>query len=170
MVCLIAATCLTFTCDDYVVPQWKLLENWYNKHLRSVLGPLAGRSSDGDPRRRKAFSMSSTIKSMPNINDLFTIDTPMFTFGTIMRTMGPVMNMDQDYIHNGKKLVNVLGSATRTILLGEWQLNLGVLKVIRDNFTMAEHGLQKADLERKGYTAMDWPSAFRLAPSPPVRQ
>jgi len=172
--CLLASTCLTFDTIGYLLPQWKQLEAWHNKHLLDVIGPMLGRSSDGDSRRRLAFMMSS-LRVPQSLAERFTINAEGFTFSGQMTANGPMLSMDSDYIHNVKKLINVLVSCVRSIRIGTsiarrshrmevgiYELNLGVLEIVRTNFTKSEHGLVKLDLERKGYAAMDFPSALRL--------
>ena len=40
--CLLAGTCLTFTADDYVIPQWEQKYAWHRKHLGTDLGATGG--------------------------------------------------------------------------------------------------------------------------------
>ena len=56
---VIHATCNQF--DTRIVQnQWERLEVFYNAHLKDVLGPLIGHSSDGDSRRRKLMLQRAT--------------------------------------------------------------------------------------------------------------
>ena len=163
--CLMVGTCLTFTCDGYLLPQWALLEQWYDKHLREIIGPLIGHSSDGDSRRRKAFMKESRTRVTQDARGVwlrFTVDLPSFTFSSRFHLGHPMMCMDQDFIHNIKKLINVLASQARKLNLGGDLLNLGMLDIIKTTFHSSAHGLLQEDLHRKGNMAMDFPSACRL--------
>ena len=48
---LVQGVCKRFT-HKMVDDQWDRLQELYDKHLLSVLGPLFGNGSDGDSRRR----------------------------------------------------------------------------------------------------------------------
>ena len=158
--CLMVGTCLTFTAYKYILPQWRQLAEWYNKHLLPVIGPLIGRSSDGDSRRRKAFFERSIPRS-PSQTDRYTIDTPSFTFSGIVTPHGILLDCDQDYKHNFKKLFNVTASSTKVLRLGPNTYNLSMLGVVVQAFHVSEHGLLPGDLVRTGWAAMDVPSAQR---------
>ena len=103
---LMMPTCNKFTTCD-VKNQWSLLEDLHAEYLLPVLGPLVGHASDGDARRRKdlmeqAFDASQT----------YTVGHPNFRIHASVRETPEgsyVYNlMDQDFIHNAKKLVNPL--------------------------------------------------------------
>ena len=160
---LIQGTCLTFNTDDYVLPQWDQLAVWYKKHLRHVVGPRIGESSDGDPRRRKAFWRASMRGGdLPRQGQL-TVDVAGFTMKGIEVNGQTTLRMDQDYIHNLKKLINVLNNASRTVTLCSHPMTLAALEVIKTQFpNLASHGLLSDDLIRSGPMAMDVPSAVRL--------
>ena len=100
----------------------------------------------------------------------FILQAEGFTFSSRMTAHGPMLSMDSDYIHNIKKLINVLASCVRSIRIGEGKPRqsarqrspVSILEIVRANFTKSEHGLSKLHLDRKGYAAMDFPSALRL--------
>lgn len=72
------------------------------------------------------------------------------------------MNLDSDYIHNIKKLINSIHSSKRTLQMGPYQTaSLAILRPILE-LPQHEHGAKLTDLNRKGYRAMDFPSAARL--------
>ena len=89
------------------------------------------------------------------------LNVPSFNFRAPVTEIGPFL-YDQDFVHNFKKLINVLVSTVRNITLGEHLLNLDILGIVYTSFPPSRHGLQEKDLERKGYAAMDFPSALRL--------
>ena len=49
---LIHPSCNRFDAE-FVQNQWDQTQHFYNEHLREFIGPLLGRASDGDSRRRK---------------------------------------------------------------------------------------------------------------------
>ena len=159
---MIQGTCLTFSCDDFVLPQWDQLAVWYNRHLRSVIGPRIGESSDGDSRRRKAFWRASMrgVDMPPPRN--FTLNVPGFTMSGIIVNDQTTFRMDQDCIHNLKKLINVLNSSSRQITLCTHPMTLSGLEIVKTSFLPQTHGLQMEDLIRGAQFAMDVPSALRL--------
>jgi hypothetical protein len=67
---------------------------------------------------------------------------------------------DQDYIHNGKKLVNPLDSPMKVLQLGGNILELEHLGLIYNRFSFNEHGLKSEDVER--IDQQNWASAQRL--------
>ena len=159
--CVLVGTCLTFSAYHYVLPQWELLARWYNKHLLHVLGPLIGRSSDGDSRRRLAFFERSVPRSLDSA-ERYTIDAASFTYSGTITQHGIMLDCDEDYKHNFKKLINVLASNSKTLLIGSNTFNLAMLAVVVSSFHASEHGLLQNDLDRAGWSAMDVPSAQRL--------
>ena len=64
---------------------------------------------------------------------------------------------DQDYIHNGKKLLNPLDSNVKTLRLGaDMALHQQVCQVF-NRFTVDQHGLLQEDYDRKD--RQNWASA-----------
>lgn len=56
---------------------------------------------------------------------------------------------DQDYIHNGKKLINPLDSKVRTLRLGaDLAIHQQICQVF-NRFTVDQHGLLQEDYDRK---------------------
>ena len=67
---------------------------------------------------------------------------------------------DQDWIHNGKKLVNPLDSPVKTLQLGEdgaFHTHLGMLY---NKYTFDQHGLKLEDVQRKD--CQNWASVQRI--------
>ena len=106
--CLMMGTCLTITCDEYIKPQWRQLDQWYDKHLLNIIGPQVGKSSDGDPRRRKAFITESAepTDEVEADEERFTLDVDSFTFSSRIQANGHPM----DDIH-GRRLYPQLEEA-----------------------------------------------------------
>ena len=67
---------------------------------------------------------------------------------------------NQDYIHNGKKLINPLDSNIRTLRLGgNLALHQHICQVF-NRFTVDEHGLLQEDYDKKD--RQNWAGAQRL--------
>lgn len=56
---------------------------------------------------------------------------------------------DQDYIHNGKKLINPLLSSVRCLQLGGDVCLLQHVGHVYNRFTVDEHGLRQEDIDRR---------------------
>ena len=56
---------------------------------------------------------------------------------------------DQDWIHNGKKLVNPLDSPMKTLQLGEDRAFHTHLRMVYKKYSYNEHGLKLVDVQRK---------------------
>ena len=96
-----------FTTRD-VKNQWSLLEDLHAEYLPPVRGPLVGHASDGDARRWKVIMMEQAFDT----SQTYTVVHPKFRIHASVRDTPEgsyVYNlMDQDFIHNAKKLVNPL--------------------------------------------------------------
>eukprot|EP00112_Aurelia_sp_Birch-Aquarium-sp1_P010292 Seg2203.8 transcript_id=Seg2203.8/GoldUCD/mRNA.D3Y31 product="hypothetical protein" protein_id=Seg2203.8/GoldUCD/D3Y31 len=157
----LAPTCNIFNHDD-VKDQWRQVQTIYNEHLLEIFkAPLVAKASDGDSRRRKAMEMSA--KS--NDGERFTIGSQNFTLsGRIERDAHGVICslniMNQDYIHNGKKLTYPLDHATRRLCLGGHTAHISHLELAHERFSSHEHGLRIEDIKRTD--RQNWGSAQRL--------
>lgn len=67
---------------------------------------------------------------------------------------------DQDYVHNGKKLINPLLSSVRCLQLGEDVCLLQYVGHVYNRFTADEHGLRQEDIDRRD--RQNWASTQRL--------
>ena len=56
---------------------------------------------------------------------------------------------DQDFIHNGKKLINPIDSPMRTLQLGSDVVTLTHLGLVYNKFSCDQHGLKLEDTNRK---------------------
>ena len=55
---------------------------------------------------------------------------------------------DQDYIHNGKKLINCLFSGRRDLLLGEEIISFNHVIMVYNTIKVDDHKLKIEDIER----------------------
>ena len=90
------------------------------------------------------------------------LDCAGFVFTGNRRMGDPVLYGCQDWIHNGKKVVQCFVRACHVLALGPHTAYIGLLQALFTAFAPHQHGLHKTDLNRIGYNAMDWDSALRL--------
>eukprot|EP00112_Aurelia_sp_Birch-Aquarium-sp1_P026516 Seg944.3 transcript_id=Seg944.3/GoldUCD/mRNA.D3Y31 product="hypothetical protein" protein_id=Seg944.3/GoldUCD/D3Y31 len=160
LVALLQAVCNKFD-HEMVQRQWSEIRALYDRHLLPVLGPLVGHSSDGDSRRRKLHTLNSTSTDRVR----YEVDHDNFTMtGKLMQSQGkifPTGLSDQDFVHNGKKLVNHLMHPSRRLTLGENICHVNHLQLLLDNDEISrfDHGLQQPDVDRRD--RMNWESAQR---------
>lgn len=148
----IQATCNKFN-HMFVYHQWQLFDRLYELHLEPVLGPLVGGSSDGDSRRRKLMVMLSTgvdgerLWPVPrNEGFIFTARKEVKcdnVGGYVIRDLA-----DQDFIHNVKKIINLLLHSSRAIMVGEYLAHINHLEIVANMFPVLEHGLTATDITR----------------------
>jgi hypothetical protein len=67
---------------------------------------------------------------------------------------------DQDYIHNGKKLINPLDSLVKTLQLGGDMAIHEHIGLIYQNFTFDEHGVKLEDVQQ--FDGQNWESVQRM--------
>ena len=173
-VCILwVGTCGTFKTRDYIDPQWRRLERILSEptlvgdepqeSVESVLGPAIGHGSDGASTRRREMMLRSTL------NDLgFRIHgLQAYVFcGSKPTDSGngrSMLNMDMDYVHNIKKLINSFASPSRLLQVGpDFVATLEQLRGVITTVDTHLHGARPTDLNRQGYRAMRFPSALRL--------
>ena len=160
---VVMGTCDTFDYERYLVPQWAAVEQMF----KEAIGPLGfkfhGHSSDGDQRRRRAM----LLHSRETTGTRYTVPAKGFTHSGVVDMPGegpgvPVINLDQDYLHNIKKLWNVAKGTSRQLRMGDKVAVMGHLKDVVRHVPRAEHGIRQTDLDREGYKAMDVPSVLRV--------
>ena len=130
----------------------------YNRHLLPVLGPLVAQSSDGDSRRRKLHLINAAGLN----GDRYKLEHENFTHSG-KTSENAVENLsDQDYIYNGKKLINHLKHPSRVLSLGGNPCHMNHLELLLVNMQINQfdHGLNRADIERAD--RMNWESAQRV--------
>ena len=156
---LVLVACCTCGCFDasWVRAQWKEIDNLWSQHCYAPIGPIIGHASDGDSRRRQL--MLTDYKNLDGMR--LTVDWEGWVFTSAMNEAGEATGLhDQDYVHNGKKLLNPLDSNVRTLRLGtDMALHQQICQVF-NRFTVDEHGLLQEDYDRKD--RQNWASAQRL--------
>lgn len=82
--------------------------------------------------------------------DRLRVEWPHWMFIVALDGKGDAMGFhDQDYIHNGKKLINPLFSIARTLMLGGFLCASQHLEMVYNHFLLKEDGLLQVDIYRK---------------------
>ena len=55
---------------------------------------------------------------------------------------------DQDYIHNGKKLVNLLFHGQRDLIVGQELISFNHVRMVYKKFKVDDHKIKIEDIER----------------------
>ena len=150
---VIQLTCNRFDSKD-VRNQWKKVRVLWGKHLSVVLGPLIGHSSDGDARQRKLMLEDFTSSG----GNQFRIPWDGWYFSARILQNNDVYGLhDQDFVHNGKKLVNPLDLSSRHLIFGNENATLNHVYLVYHSFSADRHGLQDGDIkheDRQNWTAV----------------
>ena len=89
------------------------------------------------------------------------MDWEGWVYSSAVNANGEVIGLhDQDYIHNGKKLLNPLDSNVRTLRLGADMAQHQQICQLFNHFIVDEHGLLQEDYDRKD--RQNWVSAQRF--------
>ena len=159
LVLVACCTCNYFN-SDWVRKQWNVIDDLWKRDCLGAVGPIFGHASDGDSCRRQL--MLADYKS--DSGRWLQVDWEGWMFTASLDEKEDAMGMhDQDYIHNGKKLINPLLSAARTLQLGgDLCLHSHIEQVFKE-FTPEEHGLKLEDVERQD--RQNWVATQRLCQS-----
>ena len=156
---IVLVACCTCGCFDasWVRAQWNKIDDLWSKHCYAAVGPILGHGSDGDSRRRQL--MLSDYRGLDGMR--LGVDWEGWIFTSSMNDAGEATGLyDQDYIHNGKKLLNPLDSNVCTLRLGaDMAMHQHICQVF-NRFTVDEHGLLQEDYDKKD--RQNWASAQRL--------
>lgn len=151
LVVMVQVTCNRFKATD-VRDQWRrLYALWYRPdageigNLGKILGPLIGHGSDGDARR-----YALQIEDMrSNVGVRFRIAWHGFTLSGRRDENNNVQCIhSQDIIHNGKKMINPLDVASRTLQLGNFTAIWEHIQLAFSTFDPKDHGLRASDHKR----------------------
>ena len=156
LVLCVSCTCNCFN-SQWVKDQWDRIDKLWDKHCKIVVGPIIGHASDGDSRRRQL--MLADYKSTDG--QRLKVDWPGWVFSAELDSNGNAMGLhDQDFIHNGKKLINPIDSPVRTPQLGSDIVTLTHVGLVYNKFSCDQHGLKLEDTNRKD--RQNWASAQRI--------
>lgn len=158
LVIAICCTCNSFN-SSWVREQWVHMEKLWAAECKQVVGPIIGHASDGDSRRRQLMlqdylcdDVTKKRRSIPWVG---------WKLSVLLNADGESMGLhDQDFIHNGKKLINPLDSPAKTLQLGMDVACIQHIEGIYNKFKLEEHGLKQEDIVRKD--RQNWGSAQRI--------
>ena len=145
---LVLVACCTCNCfnSGWVKNQWEVIDRMWEKSCLAAVGPILGHASDGDSRKRQL--MLGDYKS--SIGNRLEVGWEGWIFSASVDSNGSATGLhDQDYIHNGTKLINPLLSAARTLQLGGDLCLHGHIELVFQQFGSDEHGLRMEDVDRK---------------------
>ena len=129
LVVVVHPTCNRFNAN-FVYQKWEKVESMWKKHVENNLGPIAGHSSDGDSRRRqlmlKDYSSTSGLR--------YQIPWEGWTLTELYNGCNVIGLHDQDYIQNGKKMVNPLFSGRRELVLGNDYISFVHVRMVYHTF------------------------------------
>jgi hypothetical protein len=171
----ISCTCNRFSHVD-VQFQWDALDALCAKcNLVDVLGPCVGHASDGDDRRRKLMLADLTgnfgLRIKPDTCAGFVMSGFHKKKHAATRNghgkPPDVTGHGQDYVHNGKKMVNPLDIESKVLMLGEHWVTIGHLLLVQAFFSPLDHKCAGRDFQRKD--RQNWVSAQRLFKTPVLK-
>lgn len=164
--CIVATgTCNKFDAT-WVREQWNQVASLWTVNCLELVGPLLGHASDGDSRRRKLMLEDYSGRGIPGTRQNLEWEGWQLTHSltTVGAEPGALVHAyglhDQDFIHNGKKLVNPLDSTSRILKLGTWVANLSHIIHCYHLYNNNDHGLNEEDIKRTD--RQNWASAQQL--------
>ncbi|MCO5593945.1 hypothetical protein L7F22_047964 [Adiantum nelumboides] len=148
------STCNGFDAH-FVHKQWAEISSLWNEKLKPTIGPIIGHASNGDSRQRALMLADYVHKN----DTRFQIKWNGWPLSAKMKD-GDVLGMhDQDFVHNGKKLVNVLDKPKHKLALGDVWITLNHVTIVYDSFPVDKH-MQEVDIKRED--CINWPAAQRI--------
>ena len=146
---LVMATCIRFN-HIFVQKQWSMIKELYDQFIKPVLGPLVANSSDGDSRRRKLFLQSMSKVGGNRFQPISRELGFVLTAKKIIENVGYSLSdpCDPDFIHNHKKLVNLLDSDARVLQMGASIVHINHLHQVYECLPVESHGLARTDIDR----------------------
>lgn len=164
----VSATCNMF--DNAAVRfQWEVIDALCDEcGLGDVLGPRVGHASDGDSRRRKLQLEDMTPKTGCRYKPLTCAAFELSGVGSEVPGRAPVIaGHGQDFVHNGKKMVNPLDLDSKNLLLGEHAVTIGHMLIVTSQFQAHEHQCAERDIQR--LDRQNWASAQALFKTPMLK-
>jgi hypothetical protein len=158
---------ITYTCgcfdSAWVRRQWDRIDMLWIEDCLDSIGPILGHASDGNSRRRQLM----LADYLSDAGKRYRILWDGWLMSACIDLEGRVFGLhDEDYVYNGKKLINPLDSPVRSVLqLGGDICCLEHVSLIYVKFQLDEHGLYKEDYTRKD--KQNWASIQRLCQKKP---
>ena len=133
-----------------------MIDNLWEKECKEDVGPIIGHASDGDSRQHQL--MLEDYKCSKGTR--FGVDWPGWLLtARIVDGLNVSGLHDQDYVHNGKKLVNPSDSVARTLMLGGDLYSINHVGMVYSTFSYNKHGLLQTDVDRQD--RQNWASYAR---------
>ena len=107
---LVLTVCCTCNCFDsqWMRRQWGVIKSLWDQECLSSVSPIIGHVSDSDSRRRQLMLQDYRSCEGSRLD----LDWDGWLFITSLNSVGDAFRLhDQDYIHNGNKLINPLLSS-----------------------------------------------------------
>jgi hypothetical protein len=156
LVLSVACTCNCFDAD-WVKKQWERVDALWAAECEQVVGPILGHASDGDSRRHQLM----LLDYLTTTQNRYTVPWEGWLMSAGLDNEGRIHGLhDQDFIHNGKKLINPLDSPVRILQLGGDMCCLEHIGLVYNKFNFDEHGLKLEDV--KCQDRQNWGSAQRI--------
>ena len=156
---LVLVVSCTSNCFDseWVRNQWKTIDVLWEENYGTSIGPIVGHASDGDSRRRQLMVQDYTSK----VGLRYEIPWEGWSLSCEWLGENKIKGLhNQDFIHNSKKLINPLDSATKNLQLGADVCYLDHLGQVYQKFALDQHDLRKEDIQCTD--RQNWASAQRI--------
>jgi hypothetical protein len=114
LVLALSCTCNCFNAT-WMRIQWNAIDSLWALYCEEDVGPIVGHANGGDSRRFELMLKDYTS----SVGTQFVIDWPGWVMTASFTSVGYVKILhNQDYINNGKKLINPLDSPVQVLQLG----------------------------------------------------
>ncbi|MCO5558780.1 hypothetical protein L7F22_012367 [Adiantum nelumboides] len=124
--------------------QWDAISSLWNEKLWPRICMVIGHASDGDSRRSKLM----LFNYMDTPGSRFDIPWKGWPLSAKMVDNGIIGLHDQDFVHNGKKLVDVLNKVKRQFVIRDVWITLNHVLILNDAFFIDKHMLREEDIRQ----------------------
>jgi hypothetical protein len=109
------------------------------------VGPIIGHASDGDSCRRQLMLHDYRLTT----GNRFRVEWDGWMFSAGLHNSGDIWGLhDQDFVYNGKKLINSLDSPVRVLQLGSETCFLEHVGHIYSKYSVDQHDLNNGNIIR----------------------
>ena len=145
--CLVLVVCATCNYYDslWVRKQWGFIDHLREHDCKDIVGSIVGHSNDGDSHQRQLILEHYRGHGGGRLS----VEWLGWLLTTRLDRVGDALSLhDQNFIHNGKKLVNPLDFLVCVLQLGGDICALEHLGLIYTKYTYDQHGLKLEDVQR----------------------
>ena len=156
---LTLVVCCTCNCFDaaQICQQQDAIDRLWIQECLQFVGPVIGHASDRDSHRRQLMLHDYGLTT----ENRFRVDWNSWMFSTSLYNSRDIQGLhDQDFIHNGKKLINPLDSPVCVLQLGFETCFLEHVGHIYSKFSIDQYGLNNEDITR--IDRQNWANVQRL--------